>query len=317
MRKLLILLLGLLLIFILSYFCFTTKSEGIQNDLLSKIQTLYSDKSISWVSVDIEGKDLETTRIVTLTGIATTKLEKEEAGKLALTVEGVSSINNKIVVDESLNMDYGHFDMKDETFNFEGYVDSESKKEEILSDLNSALSSNYKDSYNIEVPKIIALTPSLLDVNKSKKETSESNDTDIDINVSMQEEPIILSNAISCQDSFKEQLSKEKITFAYNKAVIKKKSYGLLDKLINIAQGCSSDKIVIEGHTDSDGSERYNQKLSEKRANAVKVYLVSHGVSKDRLESIGYGELHPIATNSTELGKKQNRRIEFNVKGVE
>ena len=70
-------------------------------------------------------------------------------------------------------------------------------------------------------------------------------------------------------------------------------------------------KAKISGHTDSDGEEVYNQKLSEKRAEAVLEYLTKKGIDKARLSSIGYGESKPIKDNSTEKGKKLNRRVEF------
>jgi len=179
-------------------------------------------------------------------------------------------------------MDYGHFEMKDETFNFEGFVGTDKDKNNLLDGLKNNLPENYVDTYNIQAPKII---------------------TEKDL-------------ALTCQEEFKSYLSTEKINFAYDKALIKKESYLLLGKLIEVAKSCPDSKLVIEGHTDSDGSKRYNQKLSEKRANAVKIYLERHGISKERLESIGYGELQPIASNKTKAGKKENRRIEINVKGV-
>ncbi|NOZ89921.1 MAG: OmpA family protein, partial [Epsilonproteobacteria bacterium] len=81
-------------------------------------------------------------------------------------------------------------------------------------------------------------------------------------------------------------------------------------------KNCPNTIITIAGHTDSDGNEAYNQRLSENRANAVKQYLINHGVNASRLEAIGYGETQPIADNSTKEGKEKNRRIEFNIKGV-
>jgi len=537
MRKMLLLLLGLLLIFILSYFCFMGKAEGIKSDLLSSANTAYADKSMSWVSTEMEGKELKSTRIMTLTGTAPTLMDKEEAGKIAGNIEGVTAVNNQIVVadasagnsgadtpqstavvanpyllevtktkekkiilsgyvptalvhselvrqaqelfgaenvtdelkeasnapaqwsksaslgvDKLELVDYGHFKMQDETFNFKGYVGSEVEKENIIAGLKARLAGNYSDSYKIDAPQPVVaevtapavpevaeaeantnrptteiaeavvetpmvVTPYILEAVKSEdgkivltgyvptvevhhalvtqaetlygaeKVTDELKEastaptawaksvalgleklSQMDYgHVKMQDEsfnfegyvgsdakkeellsglhaslatnysdtydikapkiesvrtpavtPVATSEAaLSCQESFKEELSSEKINFAYNKAIIKKKSYNLLDKLIGIAKKCPTNTIVIEGHTDADGSQSYNQKLSERRANAVKVYLVQHGVKKERLESIGYGELQPIATNKTKAGKEQNRRIEFNVKGVE
>ena len=75
------------------------------------------------------------------------------------------------------------------------------------------------------------------------------------------------------------------------------------------------DKTVIEvaGHTDSSGSDQYNQSLSERRAQSVAGYLGSHGVKQQRLITIGAGEAHPVASNDTEAGRAQNRRVEITI----
>jgi OOP family OmpA-OmpF porin len=107
----------------------------------------------------------------------------------------------------------------------------------------------------------------------------------------------------------------EKIMFDVDKATIKPESHGLLDEIAAVIQkNPQLKKISIEGHTDSDGSEKYNLKLSDERAGAVKAYLVEHGVTGDRLASIGYGESRPIADNGTPEGKEKNRRVEFLIK---
>ncbi len=72
-------------------------------------------------------------------------------------------------------------------------------------------------------------------------------------------------------------------------------------------------KVEIAGHTDSVGTEKYNQALSERRANTVYNYLVSKGISKDRFRVVGYGELKPATSNATAEGRAKNRRVELNV----
>jgi OOP family OmpA-OmpF porin len=85
---------------------------------------------------------------------------------------------------------------------------------------------------------------------------------------------------------------------------------------MEIAGKCPDASIEIGGHTDSDGSEAYNKRLSQSRASAVKSYLTNKGMSENRLTAVGYGELDPVANNGTKEGKAKNRRIEFKVKGV-
>jgi outer membrane protein OmpA-like peptidoglycan-associated protein len=74
-------------------------------------------------------------------------------------------------------------------------------------------------------------------------------------------------------------------------------------------------KVLIEGHTDSDGSAEYNLQLSRLRADSVRSVLVAGGVSPDRVEARGYGETKPVATNATAAGKAQNRRVELVLEG--
>ena len=69
-------------------------------------------------------------------------------------------------------------------------------------------------------------------------------------------------------------------------------------------------RVVLSGHTDSVGAEAYNQKLSEKRANAVAKALEELGVSADKITAVGYGELKPVASNKTKEGRAENRRVE-------
>ncbi len=75
-------------------------------------------------------------------------------------------------------------------------------------------------------------------------------------------------------------------------------------------------QISVVGHADSRGNDRYNQRLSENRANAVRAYLVKQGVSADMISASGMGESSPIATNKTKAGRKANRRVEITVSGA-
>jgi outer membrane protein OmpA-like peptidoglycan-associated protein len=105
----------------------------------------------------------------------------------------------------------------------------------------------------------------------------------------------------------------EKVYFDTNKATIKPRSYGLLDEIAQVLkQNAQISKLRVEGHTDSRGSEKYNQDLSERRAASVRQHLVEKGgISADRLVSKGFGESQPIADNSKKAGRDQNRRVEF------
>lgn len=101
------------------------------------------------------------------------------------------------------------------------------------------------------------------------------------------------------------------INFDVNKAVIKPASMGEINAIANILKQNPALKIEIGGHTDSDGDDASNLKLSEARANAVKTQLVSMGIDASRLMTKGYGETKPIGDNKTAEGKTENRRVEF------
>jgi outer membrane protein OmpA-like peptidoglycan-associated protein len=105
---------------------------------------------------------------------------------------------------------------------------------------------------------------------------------------------------------------REKIHFEFGKAVIKKQSYTILDQVAaTLSQYPEIKKLQVEGHTDSKGSNKYNQSLSQRRAEAVVAYLVNKGIDKDRLVAKGFGEEKPIASNQTEKGRSVNRRVEM------
>ena len=117
-----------------------------------------------------------------------------------------------------------------------------------------------------------------------------------------------------CQQLFSELLAKGKIRFEPGRASIDPDSAGLLDRLVEIAMRCPTANIDIAGHTDGDGEDAFNQALSEKRAQAVTDYLVKAGLPAGRFTALGYGSSQPVASNDTDEGKAQNRRIEFLVR---
>jgi len=103
------------------------------------------------------------------------------------------------------------------------------------------------------------------------------------------------------------------ITFEFNRADIKPSSYSILDEAVELLKKHPEIRIEIGGHTDWVGSDSYNLELSALRAESVKRYLIEHGISASMLITRGYGESQPIASNSTEAGRAQNRRIEFRI----
>ncbi len=89
-----------------------------------------------------------------------------------------------------------------------------------------------------------------------------------------------------------------------------------MDDLVGKVKGINLEVIIAVGHTDSVGSDAFNQKLSVKRSDAVKAYLVSKGIEKNRVYTEGKGEKQPVADNKTTAGRSKNRRVEIEVVGT-
>jgi outer membrane protein OmpA-like peptidoglycan-associated protein len=102
-----------------------------------------------------------------------------------------------------------------------------------------------------------------------------------------------------------------KIFFETNSDVLKVASTHELDELATILRNNEGAILTIEGHTDSRGTDEYNMTLSQKRANAVRAYLIGKGIAENRLKAMGFGETTPIADNNTKAGMAKNRRVEL------
>jgi OOP family OmpA-OmpF porin len=114
----------------------------------------------------------------------------------------------------------------------------------------------------------------------------------------------------------------EKVTFAadtffdFDKSVVKPEGKAKLDDLVGKLKGITLEVVIAVGHTDSIGTDAYNQKLSVRRAEAVKAYLVSKGIEANRVYTEGKGEKQPAADNRTKEGRAKNRRVEIEVVGT-
>lgn len=116
--------------------------------------------------------------------------------------------------------------------------------------------------------------------------------------------------------------SSEKVSFSadalfdFDKAVLKPEGKSKLDDLTSKLQGINLEVIIAVGHTDSVGTDEYNQKLSIRRAESVKAYLQSKGIEANRIYTEGKGEKQPVADNKTAAGRAKNRRVEIEVVGT-
>ena len=107
----------------------------------------------------------------------------------------------------------------------------------------------------------------------------------------------------------------DKILFDTGRATIKPVSHAILDAVVAVLRDYPKITIRIEGHTDSQGSNSLNQRLSERRAKSVRAYLAGQGIDEERMTFEGFGEDRPIDTNRTRTGRANNRRVEFHITG--
>lgn len=103
------------------------------------------------------------------------------------------------------------------------------------------------------------------------------------------------------------------VTFDTNSTVVKPGLYSEIDRISSVLNHYPETLIRVEGHTDSVGTEEYNQDLSIRRASAVRDLLVQRGVGINRIQTVGFGENTPVATNDTEAGRQMNRRVEVKI----
>lgn len=114
-----------------------------------------------------------------------------------------------------------------------------------------------------------------------------------------------------CQNRVRALLDEGMIQFRSASAEIERGSDSILDRIVEILESCPEAVVQVGGHTDNVGNAENNRKLSAARAESVRAYLESKGIPAGRLKAVGFGQDHPIASNDTEAGRRQNRRIEF------
>jgi outer membrane protein OmpA-like peptidoglycan-associated protein len=348
MRKFLLLLLGAILLSLLAFFCFNNKASFIKNDLESKANKLYENENMNWVDAKLRGEEKSLTTIMTLTGTAPDADAKLKAAKIAKKINGISYVDNQLILENSVQNESNETSLDQDISTKKEDQTEKIKEEEITTDSDQSTNEQTMKVPTKEIEDINnTKKESLVDLNittdedkeEQSKESSKrkelnkiataketevlkpnDNQEDIQENMIEKRKTILKTDNIKyskqeCQEKFNELLSNNKITFSYDKADIKQESYTTLDKLVLTTKRCGKIAIMISGHTDSDGNEIYNRVLSQKRANAVKQYMVKNGIKDKYLLAVGYGELKPIATNKTEEGKAKNRRIEFSIEG--
>ncbi|HEX7186124.1 MAG TPA: OmpA family protein [Thermoanaerobaculia bacterium] len=104
------------------------------------------------------------------------------------------------------------------------------------------------------------------------------------------------------------------VLFEVDSAMIDSSGRSTLEDMAGVLNEYAKTAVVVQGHTDATGSEEHNQQLSERRADSVRAYLAARGVDADRMAALGYGEGYPVASNDSESGRQQNRRVDILLK---
>jgi outer membrane protein OmpA-like peptidoglycan-associated protein len=191
------------------------------------------------------------------------------------------------------NVKNGAISINGQLFNLEGELQNETDMEK----LNKLL-----EAFDPEVFKMENLT--------TIAQPSEE-ETDITLPTTFTEKT---QNLQKTQEEISSLLKTNPVYFKFNSTDITEKSKKTLDKILEVLNSINNIKLTVEGHTDAQGDAVYNKLLSQKRAEAVKEYLLSHGDKNRDIEAVGYGEERPISSNPNE---KINRRVEIHLKGGE
>ena len=271
--------------------------------------------------------------ILRLSGVFPSENAVEKALK-TLTDQGYKVERGAIIIDPYTNnqqllsviaqfgenlgkFDGGSIEYKEHTVTVNGMVESNEAKEEIAASL-AKTGKDYKIQNNLQIkspPKSVAPAP-------VKENAVEKNTTALSL------EELKKAQAEKAQKEKEAELQKvqktlndilkhKRVEFVYAKEILTPKSRKIIDQIVEILKEHPNVNVEIGGHTDSNGDAKRNLKLSQRRAEAVKRYLVKKGIAESRLIAKGYGENKPLVKNDTETNRQTNRRVEFKVINIE
>lgn len=323
-------LLGLLFLLATPYF-----ATRIPTALERSTQTKLQENGINWARAEAAGRDIN------IAGTAPTAPDYQQALQLPETIGGVRNVINnmeqRVISPYTMSLEWNG-----EQLQIQGFVADESSQQQIQELLTQTYGDQatgqlqlahgnpqgWHELITATLPTMKRLEHARIDITDQQLHIAGKTQSSIireDVVQTLKEfEPqgytlethiVSSDDAIRiCQQKF-DTLLQAPISFASGKSTIQQESHTLLNELAATAALCPNNSITIAGHTDSDGDEVANLKLSQQRARAVAAWLFQEGISTERIRTVGYGERKPIASNTTEAGRAQNRRIEFIVQG--
>ena len=336
MSRLILLIVGLCLLWALFAFGAKGRAPVIEADVDSRVEAVLADLGLDDVVVITDGRD------VLLEGTVTTSDKADAATSAAADVWGVRVVDQQIQVAGVYHTQF----CKDRSILLTGDVsdaDAEAAFPErardmfrfwrVEEDLDIRPDSpegfrRFMDEALIELGQLdegcITLNDRSLTISGSirseraltlmQQRMTALDDLGFDVTYNL-ELPVLSAEAMRCQEEANRRVALgETVLFDFDSDELHDEGKSLLEEIVEIAALCPDVNVEVSGHTDATGDKDYNIQLGERRAEAVVAYLTEAGMAGDRLSSVGLGFSQPIADNSTEEGRAQNRRIEFRVR---
>ena len=333
MNRLIILIVGFVLLWAIFEFGARHRAPVIESDVDSRVEALLADMGLTDVAVTTDGRD------VLLAGSVATPDQAVQAAEAAIAIRGVRVVDQQIQVAGVYHTQF----CKDRSILLTGDVadaDAEAAFPERARDMfrfwrveedldirpnSPAGFRRFMDEALIELGQLdegcITLNDRTLTISgsirseralalmKSRMAALDDLGFDVTYNLSL---PTLSAEAMRCQEEANRRVEPgETVLFDFDSDELHNEGRSLLDEIVQIANLCPDVNVEVSGHSDATGDKEYNIRLSERRARSVVAYLIEAGMAEDRLSSVGLGFSQPIADNSTEEGRAQNRRIEF------
>lgn len=307
-------LLGLPLLF----FLMTGSRQGaVESDLTTRSTAALKAAGMDWATVNLDQRG----RDVLLNGMAASKQESDAALNVVQGVYGVREVQNKVEVATAKAPEPASAAASMQMPDAAPASPPATPVEQTAQTAQASPQNPAEQTAQAPAPAEQAATPAEQTAQASPQNPVEQTaqaPAGQTAQAPAEAEPTQEQQAVmNCQQQLNDAMTGKTILFETNKSAIKRDSLALLDSLGGIIANCkdviAGRGIQVGGHTDSVGNDAYNQNLSTQRADAVKGYLVKKGVDSALINSAGFGESQPIASNDTEAGRSQNRRITFDI----
>ena len=333
MQRLVMLVAGLVLLWALFEFGALTRAPVIEADIQARTSAAIDGAGLGSVSVSTDGRD------VSLRGTVLSDDDVGRAGQVAEAVRGVRVVENNVLLHQVYHTQFckdrgilltGDVSDADAERSFPERAQDMFRYYTVEEDLDIRPDAptgfrQFMDHALLELGQLdegcitlndrsLTIAGSMrsqraLDLMKTRMDSVANTGFDVSYDVKL---PQLTAEGRRCQQEANRRVAPgETVLFDFDSDVVHDAGRQLLDEILEIAALCPDVALEVAGHSDAVGDKNYNIDLSERRANAVVAYLVEAGMAADRLSAVGMGFSQPIADNSTEAGRAQNRRIEF------